>query len=230
MTEFWVSKKQYWCKYCETFIRDDAPSRRQHENGLRHQGNKERFVRNLYKQSEKAKKDADEEKREMARIEQAAQAAFSSDVASGRAKQHAASSPAGPSSSSSGPTKAAAVLPSTRSFTDYSTAESLGYIDPDAERAQAEFAKRQTMGFVGDWQPVQSKLPPPPQANEADVKEEGVKTEEGALLAEAGKKRPAEADGEEDERGWKLRRKTASVGLGEIYDPGVIAVKPRIKK
>lgn len=69
MSEYWLSKKKYWCKYCDIYIADDAPSRQQHESGLRHQGNKERFVRNLYKAGEKRKKDLEEEKREMARIE-----------------------------------------------------------------------------------------------------------------------------------------------------------------
>lgn len=46
------------------------PSRRQHEGGLRHKGNVERFVRGLYKAGEKRKQDLDEEKREMARVEQ----------------------------------------------------------------------------------------------------------------------------------------------------------------
>jgi ribosomal protein L15E len=70
MSEYWVSKKKYYCKYCEIYIADDAPSRQQHENGLRHKGNKERFVRGLYKASEKKKHDLEEEKREMARVEQ----------------------------------------------------------------------------------------------------------------------------------------------------------------
>ena len=70
-SEFWVSHKKYWCTYCEIFIADDAPSRTQHENGLRHQGNKERFIRNLYKTGQQRKQDQDEEKREVARIEQA---------------------------------------------------------------------------------------------------------------------------------------------------------------
>jgi U1 zinc finger len=69
-SEYWVSHKKYWCKYCEVFIADDAPSRTQHENGLRHQGNKERFIRNLYKTGQQKKQDEDEEKREVARIEQ----------------------------------------------------------------------------------------------------------------------------------------------------------------
>ena len=69
MSEYWVSKKNYFCKYCDIFIRDDAPSRKQHETGLRHQGNRDRFIRGLYKEGERRKKDAEEEKREMARIE-----------------------------------------------------------------------------------------------------------------------------------------------------------------
>lgn len=37
---------------------------------MRHKGNTERFIRGLYKGSEKRKKDAEEEKRDMARVEQ----------------------------------------------------------------------------------------------------------------------------------------------------------------
>jgi WW domain-binding protein 4 len=70
MSEYWVSKKKYFCKYCDIYIADDAPSRQQHENGLRHKGNQERFVRGLYKEGERRKKDAEEEKREIARVEQ----------------------------------------------------------------------------------------------------------------------------------------------------------------
>ena len=69
MSEYWVAHKKYFCKYCEIYIADDAPSRRQHESGLRHKGNRDRYVRGLYKQGEKAKKDLEDEKREMARIE-----------------------------------------------------------------------------------------------------------------------------------------------------------------
>ena len=70
MSEYWVSNKKYYCTYCKIYIADDAPSRQQHENGLRHQGNKERFVRGLYKAGEKKKHDLEEEKREMVRIDQ----------------------------------------------------------------------------------------------------------------------------------------------------------------
>jgi len=70
MSEYWVSKKKYFCKYCDIYIADDAPSRQQHENGLRHKGSVERFIRGIYKSGEKQKKDLEEEKREMRRVEQ----------------------------------------------------------------------------------------------------------------------------------------------------------------
>lgn len=70
MSEYWVSKKKYFCKYCDIYIQDDAPSRNQHETGLRHKGNRDRFVRSLYKDGERRKKDLAEEKREVARIEE----------------------------------------------------------------------------------------------------------------------------------------------------------------
>ena len=69
MSEYWVSHKRYLCKYCNIYIADDAPSRRQHEGGLKHKGNVERFVRGLYKAGEKRKQDREEERREMERVE-----------------------------------------------------------------------------------------------------------------------------------------------------------------
>lgn len=55
MSEYWISKKKYFCKYCDIYIADDAPSRQQHENGMRHKGNVERFIRGIYKAGEKQK-------------------------------------------------------------------------------------------------------------------------------------------------------------------------------
>ena len=76
MSEYWVSKKKYSCKYCDIFIADDVPSRQQHENGLRHKGNVERYIRGIYKAGEKHKKDLEEEKQEMKRVEQASNIFF----------------------------------------------------------------------------------------------------------------------------------------------------------
>ncbi|KAF4567633.1 hypothetical protein EYR40_006634 [Pleurotus pulmonarius] len=206
MSEYWVSKKKYYCKFCNIYIADDAPSRQQHENGLRHKGNKERFVRGLYKAGEKRKKDLEEEKHEMIRVEQAARAAFANDISTGHARQSEAA--AGPSTS-----KDASKPPPKPSnpYANYSTAASLGYTDPDAERLAAEAERHRMEGVVGDWEYVA------PSQDTAATASSTVETPE---------KREAEQP-VDDERHFKLRKKTLNVGLDDIYDPGLIRVKKK---
>ncbi|CAA7261773.1 unnamed protein product [Cyclocybe aegerita] len=213
MSEYWVSKKKYFCKYCDIFIADDAPSRQQHENGLRHKGNVERFIRGIYKTGEKQKKDLEEEMREMRRVEQAAAVAFSQDVGAGLAKARS-----GPVASTSASTSAKKPLKSSNPFADYSTAASLGYTDPDAERIAAELEIRRSQGVAGEWQ----ILTPPPPAG-APWSETPESSSEAT--SDIGVKREAEAPPEDDARSFKLRKRTINTGLGEIYDPGVIKVK-----
>ncbi|KAJ6609863.1 hypothetical protein B0H10DRAFT_1812627 [Mycena sp. CBHHK59/15] len=209
MSEYWVSKKKYFCKYCDIYIADDAPSRQQHENGLRHKGNTERFIRSIYKAGEKKKKDDEEERREMARVEQAAQIAFAQDVGAGRAKLSGSSSapPPVPVSARNPPPK-----PS-NPYTNYSTAKSLGYDDPDAERLAAEAERRRMQGVAGDWQMV---VPSTPSTFDAAPSSDSLK-------------RPAEVD-EDDSREFKLMKKTMGTGLGQIYDPGTISIKLKKKE
>ncbi|KAG7098853.1 hypothetical protein E1B28_000756 [Marasmius oreades] len=208
MSEYWVSKKRYFCKYCEIYIADDAPSRQQHENGLRHKGNRDRFIRGLYKEGERRKKDQEEEKREMARIESAAQAAFSQDVGAGRAR---AIAPVASSSSARKP----ATKPA-NPYANYSTAASLGYTDPDAADIAAEQERHRTQGVAGEWQVVEE----PPAISTPTV--------EPATTTE---KRPAETPVDlEDTRHFKLQKIKLGTGLGQIYDPGVIALKPKKKE
>jgi WW domain-binding protein 4 len=113
-------------------------------------------------------------------------------------------------------------------MSDYSTPESLGYTDPDIERARAEAERRRTQGVAGDWEVVvPATTEPPPDAGEDPQHGDDVQNREGDQ--EAGKKRAVPDTAEEDEGRWKLRKKTTTVGLGEIYDPGIIAIKLRAK-
>lgn len=251
MSEYWVSKKKYWviffktchsyepadpnhpfqCQYCEIYIADDVPSRSQHENGLRHKGNKDRFIRGLYKAGVKKKNDSEEEKREMKRVELAAQAAYARDVGAGLVS--------GSSSSMAG-TPAPAPSPKPRvpppklsdPYTNYTTAASLGISDPDVDRLIEEANVRKSEGRAGDWVSV---VPPPPpslsQARDASVTSasEGVKLEREEGVGEVRKRVAEEPEDEDDTRRFKMRKKTVAVGLGEIYDPGVIRVKPRVQ-
>jgi len=247
MSEYWVSKKRYFCKYCDTYIADDAPSRQHHENGLRHKGNVERFVRGLYKAGEKQKKDAEEEKREMMRIERvcihhllphpipllrlpsncptekAASAAFAEDVGAGRA-QYPSSSTAAPRASTSSSQKPKR----SDGISNYSTPESLGYTDPDIERALAEAERRRTQGFAGEWQVVEPNPAEPPSGTSEETKP-GDTTRHTDDNQEAPNKRPPSDPADEDEGRWKLRKKMATVGLGTVYDPGIVSFKPKAK-
>ncbi|KAK7692455.1 hypothetical protein QCA50_004080 [Cerrena zonata] len=219
MSEYWVSHKKYFCKYCNIYIADDAPSRRQHETGLRHTGNVERFVRGLYKTGEKRKQDQEEEKREMARVERAAQAAYAQDVSSGLAKPGSSSTQAAPK-----PTAPSKPAPkSTDPYANYSTAESLGIEDPDAERAQAEAERRQKEGVAGEWEFVPVETTPPAEETEHATP--------AFAVPEAGQKRRAPPPADEgDVRHFRLKKKKLDVGLGELYDPGIIPIKLKTKK
>ncbi|KAI9569599.1 hypothetical protein HD554DRAFT_2089390 [Boletus coccyginus] len=145
MSEYWVSHKRYHCKYCNIYIADDKPSRQQHENGLRHKGNVERFVRGLYKEGEKRVREREEEKGIMASVGKAAEAAYALDVASGRAGA-GSSSRQGRESAAAPKSKPKPGKPSDP-YANYSTPASLGYIDPDAEAAQ----QRMETGTPGAW-------------------------------------------------------------------------------
>jgi len=231
MSEFWVSRKKYWCRYCECFIADDKPSRTQHESGLRHQGNKERYVRQIYKSGEKRKRDLEEEKREMLAVDRAAQSAYAQDIAAGRGGSSTASLGASsqPTASTSNPKPKAPVS----KFANYSTAASLGYVDEDAERAAALAEQRSKEGTVGAWEVVVP--PPPPLPVPAAEAEDGIRTVGGEDEAEVDVKpkpppEPAQED-ENDFRSFKVRQKKAFIGrgLGALYDPGEIVVKKKQK-
>ncbi|KAL5528159.1 hypothetical protein ACEPAF_7295 [Sanghuangporus sanghuang] len=223
MSEYWVSHKKYFCKYCDIYITDDAPSRRQHEAGLRHKGNRERFVRNLYKQGERRKKDLEEEKREMARVEAAANAAFAQDVSAGHALFASSSSQKSDASSSTAASKKPERPASV--WSNYTTAQSLGIIDPDEERLKAEMERRRTQGLVGEWEVVAP--PPPPLPDDSQIPNEEESKHE-VLADSLPQKREVEAS-PEDGRHFKLRKRTIGAGLGEIWDPGSVPIKLKSK-
>ncbi|KIP11592.1 hypothetical protein PHLGIDRAFT_124735 [Phlebiopsis gigantea 11061_1 CR5-6] len=231
MSEYWVSHKKYFCKYCNIYIADDKPSRTQHETGLKHKGNVERFVRGLYKAGEKRKKDSEEEQREMAHVERAAAAAYAQDVSAGLVKP-GSSSTAGPSSKPAGSSK-----PTTKAsdpYTNYSTAQSLGFIDPDEERRKMEAERRRNEGVVGMWEVVDVQEPLSTGDDGAQAIAEPapeLKADADVAQNQQPRKREAEAPlDDEDIRQFKLRRKKVDVGLGELYDPGVIPIKLKAKK
>jgi WW domain-binding protein 4 len=156
----------------------------------------------------------------------AAGAAFAQDVSAGRAQltTTASSSSSSVASSSKKPKKSGGI-------SDYSTAESLGYTDPDIERARAEAERRRTQGVAGDWQMVE----PTPTESPSGTGEESTQHVDDLQSAEdnqgtSSNKRAVPDPAEEDEGRWKLRKKMTTVGIGEIYDPGIITIKPKVKE
>ena len=142
---------------------------------------------------------------------QAANAAFAHDVGTGIAKPTSATP-----STSKAPSKS---LPKpSNPFANYSTAESLGYTDPDADRIADELKQRQSQGVAGEWEIVTLPTQTSTSSTPGELVDIGVKRAADAALPD-----------EEDSRSFKLRKKTLT-GFGEIYDPGFIPIKPKKKE
>jgi WW domain-binding protein 4 len=70
---------------------------------------------------------------------------------------------------------------------------------------------------------------PPSRTGEESIQHaDDVQNAEG-LQGPGSNKRAVPDPADEEEGRWKLRKKITTVGLGEIYDPGVIAIKPKVK-
>lgn len=69
MSDVWISRARWTCKYCNVTINDDAPSRRQHENGFRHKNNVERAVRDATRNKFRSEAEQAKARKEMERIE-----------------------------------------------------------------------------------------------------------------------------------------------------------------
>lgn len=96
----------------------------------------------------------------------------------------------------------------------------MGYQDPDAERLVVEAERRRTQGVAGDWEII---TPPPRSISLSGSPPSSIP---GAIVSASALKREADVPiDEEDNRQFKLRKKTLGSGLGEIYDPGIIPIK-----
>ena len=109
-------------------------------------------------------------------------------------------------------------------FDNYSTAESLGYTDPDEERRVAELERKRTQGTVGQWEVVAP--PPPPLTAEMALKVRDSDSKDNiASSSFVPEKTEAQEIEEHGGRGFKLRKRKLDAGLDDIWDPGAIQVK-----
>ncbi|KAH8926200.1 hypothetical protein BT69DRAFT_1200959, partial [Atractiella rhizophila] len=152
MTDYWVSKGNYWCKarHCH-FLTDDAPSRQQHESGLKHKERQRTFVNRQYKEAEHREREKANEARAIASINQVRfPGILGGEGAAGDA-------PPPPAAGTSKAKPAASRDP----YANYSTAASLGYHD-DGER----FTSGGQEGVIGQWQTVLPSAAPPKPSEE----------------------------------------------------------------
>ncbi|KAI9857230.1 MAG: hypothetical protein M1824_004906 [Vezdaea acicularis] len=68
MSEYWKSTPRYHCKHCNLHVRDTPLERRNHESSPKHQGNIKRFLRDLNRTNDRAQRDAQRAKDEVARL------------------------------------------------------------------------------------------------------------------------------------------------------------------
>ena len=68
MSEYWKSTPSYWCKFCETYVRDTPGERKNHESTGKHQSNIQRSLRDLHKKQEREQRDQQRAKDEVARL------------------------------------------------------------------------------------------------------------------------------------------------------------------
>ncbi|KAH9814173.1 hypothetical protein DFH28DRAFT_318753 [Melampsora americana] len=187
MTEYWVSKQSYYCKYCEIYIRDDKPSRAQHENGLRHKGNLERYIRDIYKKEERINYEKEEEKRLMKKINDAAQATHESqDQVSSSSKRLINDDDENESEETNLKKVKREEWKGAQNVMNYSDAKSLGFVnESDLERMNEEEEKarekeiRMKEGLLGKWEisnPIPKPKPNSTSTNKSIVPNEAIKS------------------------------------------------------
>jgi WW domain-binding protein 4 len=138
---------------------------------------------------------------------QAAQAAYTLDLGSGRASTSTSTLTPPPAAPKKPPPK-----PSDP-YQNYSTAESLGFVDTEAARLVAEAELKRSEGRMGDWSTVIS-IPKPPPPQPTPIASETTEPEAHPPIPEP-------------EPSWRsLSNKKVGDGLRELYDPaGLIKVK-----
>jgi WW domain-binding protein 4 len=114
------------------------------------------------------------------------------------------------------PRRSRPVPSSSDPFSNYSTAESLGFVDPDAEANAAALLKQQSEGSIGQWEKVVKPPPLPP----------GPAPSLDAPIDES-------VAGETDEMVYRpstFGREKVAAFDDDAYDPSLIALKLKRKR
>ncbi|KAL1957826.1 hypothetical protein VTO42DRAFT_5544 [Malbranchea cinnamomea] len=68
MAEYWKSTPKYWCKHCNTYVRDTPFERNQHEASAKHQAALKRFLRDIHRRKDQEERENQKAKNEVQRL------------------------------------------------------------------------------------------------------------------------------------------------------------------
>lgn len=179
MASHWKSTPSYWCKFCETYVRDTPIERKNHETTGKHQGNIQRQLRDLHRRKEREQRDHQRAKDEVARLNGLV----------GGDKGKASSTPLPPAAKPAPPPPQAPVLSAAAQRKAH--AEQLAALGV----ALPEELKKEVTG-VGGWSTVSETVIEAPKSMAEIKQEEELKAQQG-VLNKGVHKRKAEDDGEE---------------------------------
>ena len=190
-----LSQPKYWCKHCKTFVRDSKLERTNHEATPKHQGNINRFIRDLHRGHEKEEREKLKAKNEVERLNGVVSGAPTSALGGGEAPWKRTS--AIPLSS-----------PGARQATPAERKAQLAQLAAMGVAVPEDF--RREMAMAGDWQTVSET----PVYEEVIKKEEDTKDAKSSVLKDGPsqlnigiRKRKYEGQEEEEEAGERVMRK-----------------------
>lgn len=196
MAEYWKSTPKYWCKFCQTYVRDTKFERQQHEATGKHQGAIQRSLRDLHRTREREDRDKQRAKDEVARLN-----GLDTSAAAGSSAASAAAA-AGKKPPAKQPPRQATAEDRKRQLKQLAD---MGVAVPDEYRGD--------MALAGEWQTVAVKEPAESASNRS--------AETGALL-NVGVRNKRKAEGEadeedEDEQQRQGERPVRKAGWGQSF-------------
>ncbi|KAH7046790.1 hypothetical protein B0J12DRAFT_627164 [Macrophomina phaseolina] len=210
MAEYWKSTPKYWCKFCQTYVRDTKFERQQHEATGKHQSAIQRSLRDLHRTREREDRERQRAKDEVARLNGLTSSSSSSAAAAGKGHGGKKADP---------PPRQATAEERKRQLKQLAE---LGVAVPDAFRAE--------MAMAGEWQTVAVK--PVEGASKTEYRDANLSASGAPLNVGVRSKRKAEGEIEEEEalqaltRGEKKAPRKAGWGNSFKAFPGARGADP----
>lgn len=135
MSEYWKSTPKYWCKHCNTYVKDTPFERKQHENTGKHQGSLQRFLNGIQKDHDRGERERDKTKAEVERLKRVVGNSVST------VTRHPA-----PTSLVSRASSSSSTLSAADQKRQWAQLAEMGVAMPDSARAQ--------LAVAGEWQTI----------------------------------------------------------------------------